>query len=656
MKPLDHLFRPIDIGTMEVRNRIMMAPLSTHWAPDDGHVTQQLIDFYEARATGGVGLIVCEGASPDCDHPYWKRSLGLWSDDVVPSFRRLADAVHAHGAKLAVQLLHPGPDAHSHLKGLRPIGPSAIRCKTNGQISRELAADEIGRIVALFGEAARRAREAGCDAIHLHAAHAYGLLASFLSPLRNKRADAYGGSMEGRMKLVVDVMASMHERAGRDFPIIVRLSADEIVAGGQDLREVEMLAPLLVAAGASALEVSAGALPELDGRVIPYTGTALGLNSRLAAAIKAVVDVPVIVIGRINTPQIAGDILARGQADMVSMARALLADPAWPLKASQGRFDDITPCIGCMAGCRAIEPRTCVVNPAAGRERESAIVAAARSKRVIVVGGGPAGMEAARVASLRGHRVTLFDQASRLGGQMNIATVAPFKQELTLALKHWVSQVGKAGVEVVLGREVTAETVEREAPDVVVVATGGTTAVPRLPGIEGPRVVLAHDVLAGTVPVGGGNILVVGGGLVGCEVADLLAERGDKPPKGWTAVANTSGTAVTIVERLPEIGLDQPPSIRAALLRRFAERDVRMLTSANVISFLDDGALVSIEGREEALRGMDWIVLATGVKAVDSLRTALRQSSIEVHVIGDAKRPRDILAAVAEGGDVGRSI
>lgn len=656
MKQLAYLFRPISIGAMEVKNRVMMAPLSTHWVPENGQITPQHVAFYEARAVGGVGLITCEGASPDPEHPYWIRSLALWSDDVVPGLRRVADAVHAHGAKLAIQLLHPGPDAHSHLKGVQPVGPSAIRCKTNGQVSRELSTGEIERIVTLFGEAARRARDAGCDAVNLHAAHAYGLVASFLSPLRNKRSDDYGGSIEARAKLVIDVMRSIHDRAGKDFPIVLRMSAEEGVPGGLELREAEYLAPMLVEAGAAALEISSGALPELDGRVIPATGAPMALNSALAAAIKRVIDVPVIVVGRINTPGMAEDILARGQADMVSMARALLADPALPLKASEGRFDDIVPCIGCMAGCRAFEPRTCVVNPAAGREWEWALQPAVTPRKVMVVGGGAAGMEVARVAAARGHRVTLYDKAPRLGGQMNIATVAPLKQELTLALKHWVGQLRKADVALVLNQEVTPEIVEREAPDAVVIATGGTTSIPRLPGIDGPRVVLAHDVLAGAVPIGAGNVLVVGGGLVGCEVADLLAERGDKPPKGWTAVANASGTTVTIVERLPGIGLDQPPSVRAALMRRFDERGVRMLASAEIIAFLEDDVRLTVKGREELIRGIDWIVLATGVKSVDELSAGLRSRGVEVHVIGDAKRPRDILAALTEAGEVGRRI
>ncbi|NQT48099.1 MAG: NADH:flavin oxidoreductase [Chloroflexi bacterium] len=335
MRSLEKLFNSIKIGGMEVKNRVVMSPMTTNSAAADGTIPQKMMDYYEARARGGVGLITLESTTIDRLSPYQPRTVGLWDDGLIPSFRELVKRLHTHGAKVAPQIIHPGPESLSFLHGIQPTGPSPVLCKTTRQMCRELTVEEIEQLVEQFGEAARRAREAGCDGLELDSAHSYKLMGSFLSPLRNKRTDAYGGSVEGRLKFALEVIKSIRAKAGRDFPIIMRLSGDELVPGGRDLQETLYIAPILAEAGVDAFDISSGVVIGLFSRVVPPTGTPLGLNAPHSAAVKGVVNVPVMVVGRINDPRLAEDILVRGQADLVSVGRAFLADPEWVNKAAK---------------------------------------------------------------------------------------------------------------------------------------------------------------------------------------------------------------------------------------------------------------------------------------------------------------------------------
>jgi len=468
MAALAKLFSPIRIGAMEVKNRIAMAPMTTNWAPEDGSVPDKLLDYLEARARGGVGLIIFETVTVDERFPYIMQSVGLWDDSLIPGFKKFVDVIHAHGAKLAPQISHPGPESFSFLKGIQPVGPSPALCKTSGQVCRELAIEEIAPIVEQYGEAARRARDAGCDAIELHAAHNYMLAGSFLSPLRNKRIDAYGGTADGRLRFLLEVMGSVKAKAGPDFPVILRISGDEYLPGGRTLEDTLYIAPKLVEAGVDAFEISGGVQPELTWRVMPPMGTPLGLNVPAAAAVKQVVDVPVMVVGRINNPLLAEDILQKGHADMTVMGRALLADPELPNKAAEGRLDDIAPCAACGLGCvgeqMKMRPMTCVINPSVGREKELVLVPATRRRTVLVAGGGPGGLEAARVAAVRGHEVILCEKGAKLGGQLNAAAMAPTKQEIALWIQYLVAQVEKAGVRVELNQDREGRSPRRAEP------------------------------------------------------------------------------------------------------------------------------------------------------------------------------------------------
>ena len=652
MRPLEKLFTPIRIGSMEVKNRIVMAPMTTNWAPDDGTISQKMIDYWEERAKGGVGLIIFEAVTIDAAFPYIIRTVGLWDDNLIPSFKRFVDGMHAHGAKVAPQISHPGPESFSWLKGVQPVGPSPVVCKTHGQVCRELTLEEIKTIVGQYGEAARRAREAGCDAMELHAAHSYMLAGSFLSPLRNKRTDAYGGTIDGRLRFLREVMESIRAKAGPDFPVILRISGDEHLPGGRDILDSQYIAPKLVAAGVDAFHISGGVVPDVFWRILPCLGTPPGLNVPAAAAVKEAVDVPVMVVGRINDPQLAEDILVKGYADMVVMGRALLADPELPNKAREGSIEDIAPCTSCGQGCLrtqlTYEPMTCVINPAVGREKEMVITPVAKQKKVLVIGGGPGGLEAARVSALRGHKVMLWEKASKLGGQINLAAIPPMKQELSKWIIYLSTQVKKAQVKVELNKEATPELIEKEKPDVVIVATGGKPLTPAIPGVEGKKVVTANEVLEGKLAISRGKVLIIGGGMVGCEIADMLADTGYNQ--------TTGSVPVTIVEMLADIGLDVIPQTRMLLLPRLREKGVEVITSATVREFLEDGVIIIKDGQEETIRGMDFIILACGTESVDELSAKIKDKVPEVYVIGDAKAPRKALEAIAEAAEIAREI
>jgi len=488
--------------------------------------------------------------------------------------------------------------------------------------------------------------------LELHAAHSYMLVGSFLSPLRNRRIDAYGGTVHERLKFPLDVIRSIRAKAGEDFPIVMRISGDMMVPGGQDIRETQYITPILAEAGIDAFEISAGIFPEGMFRIIPPTGSPLRPNVQLSSAVKEVVDVPVLVVGRINDPRIAEDILNRNEADMVVMGRALLADPEFPSKAAEGRFDDIRPCVGCGLGCIAVrnagKDMTCVLNPALGREREMTLDPAARPKTVMVAGGGPAGLEAARVAALRGHEVTLYEKEPKVGGQLNLAAAVPFRQEISKIPKYFYAQAQKAGVRIRLNTEVTKELVAEVGPDVLVVATGAEPLIPNIPGVDGERVVSAHDVLGDEVDVLPGKVLIVGGGMVGCETAETIANRGDNPIIGRTDV--------TLLEMVDDVALDTAPQSRDLLMQRLREKGVRILTSTKVLEFLDDGIVVERDGHQETIRGVDRIVLSMGVQSVDPLSAQMQEEVAEVYAIGDAKETRSALEAIAEGAEIGRRI
>ena len=649
---LTTLFSPVKFGTMEIKNRIAMAPMATDFAEGDGTVSDRLIDYYEARARGGAGLIILEVCTIDGMSPYIPRTVGLWDDSFIGGLKRLTAAVHAHGAMIVPQVAHPGPESLAPIfNGTEAVGPSAgIVNNLTRMKCRGLAADEIPGVIEQFGEAARRARAAGFDGLELHAAHSYMLAGSFLSALRNRRVDDYGGGLTGRLRFPLEVIRAMQDKAGADFPITLRLSAEEQAPGGRSLEETGYIASVFAEAGAAGFHMSSGVYPDLSWRVIPPTGTPFGLNVAGAASVKRAADAPVMVVGRIVDPGMADDIVRRGDADMVVLGRALIADPGWPNKAAAGAWDEIAPCIGCGLGCVRNRERggdmTCIINPAVGREREMAVRPAAKRKKVLVAGGGPAGLAAAASAALAGHEVFLYEKEAVPGGQFNLAAVPPGKQELAKITQYQYRRALKAGVNMIMGEPVTPELVAGIRPDVLVVATGATAKRPAIPGADGGTVHTAHDVLSGAADVPPGNVLIVGGGMVGCETASFLANTGDNITIGRTAV--------TVVEMTDAVGADMFSEGRELLMEKLRHKGVRIITSATVKQITAEGAVLDRAGKEETITGIDCVVLALGSESVSDLTGA--SGAGEVHTIGDALEPRQVLEAIREGEELGRAL
>jgi len=643
--PLRRLFSPLRIKSLTLKNRIVMPPMTTLLAGPNGEITDRLIAFYAARAQGGAALITVETAEV---HPYTHNvSLGdrgftaIYDDRFLAGFRRLTDQLHAAGAKVSLQLHHAGGAMMMLDPAQPPLAPSAIPCP-GGAVPRALAIAEIEEIVEAFGAGARRAREAGFDAVDIHGGHGY-LIAQFLSPYFNRRTDRYGGDLSGRVRFAVEVLRAVRKNVGDDFPVIFRFSADERVPGGRTTAESAVIAPRLVDAGADCLSITTGMHFTFLYTVAPM-GMPQGLNVESAAAVKATVDVPVMVVGKMNDPLLAESVLAAGKADLIAIGRGVIADPELPNKLQCGQSEDIRWCIACNQGCfgglLAGLPFTCLVNPDAGRESEPRPEPAGRPKRVLVAGGGPAGMEAARSAALRGHKVALYERDQQLGGQFFLASVPPRKQEISPYLRYIERELPKAGVEVVLGHALTPAVVEGVKPDVVIVATGSEPLIPEVPGIDGGNVVTAHDVLAGKVWTGQ-RILVVGGGQVGCETAEFLARYGKQ---------------VTIVEMRSEIAPDVPMVPKAPIIHALEQAGITLLTSTKVVEITADGAVVERGGHRQAVRDIDTIVLAAGARSANPLACALEPLAPEVYLIGDAKNPGSAMDAIAAGMEIGRRV
>ena len=533
---------------MMLRNRLVMSPMETMYGSPDGLPSQRTCDYFAARAQGGIGLITVGATGVDHQHPETPGGLHLGTDAAVDAHRALVEAVHEHGAKIQPQIVHAGPDGLGpEMHGVTSLGPSVIPSYLTGHPSAEISTRQLTEVLDLFKAAVRRAAEADYDGIELHAAHGYMLLGSFLAPQRNRRTDDYrGDSVRGRIRIVVETLAAIRSEIGDALPITLRISGYERVAGGRPIHETAQDAPELVAAGVNAFHVSGGVIDRLVTQMVNGADDGDALNVGAAAAVKEVVDAPVIAVGRIHDPARAEQILADGRADFIAMGRPLLADPDLPRKLRSGQAHRIRKCISCENCIDAMELRfsvDCAVNPRTGRERELAATRSARPKRVVVIGGGPAGLEAARIASERGHRVTLFERGGQLGGALRWAAILHPENEPFLSYLR--SEIARSSVKVELRHAVSVSQIVDLAPDAVVVATGGRVAVPAIPGEQLPhvrtgpalceqlarwthRVVPPKAVRIATrawMPVGR-RVVIVGGDLVAVELAEFVAGRG----------------------------------------------------------------------------------------------------------------------------------
>jgi 2,4-dienoyl-CoA reductase-like NADH-dependent reductase (Old Yellow Enzyme family)/thioredoxin reductase len=633
----DKLFEPVQIGPMKLKNRLILSGINVNYAAADGSVTPRLKDFYVERAKGGVGMVQTGICYVDPGGKFFTHQMGIHDDAIVPGLRDMIDEIHSYGAAAVVQLCHVGRYASSRvLGGQSSVAPSPVPSRVTHEVPRELTVPEIRDIIEAFAQGARRAREANADAVDLAGAVGY-LISQFLSPHTNQRNDEYGGDLQRRMRFVLEIISRIKQVAGPDYPIMYRISGDEFMEGGNRLEDVKVIAQELEKAGIVSLNVIPGwhdcPVPLVSYHVPP------GHFVYLAEEVKKVLRIPVIASNRINTPQLAEEILAAGRADLVTMARALIADPELPNKAAAGRLKDIRPCIACNQGCYdrlfANLDIQCMVNPAAGREGEFRLEPAARPRTVAVIGGGPAGMEAATLAAQRGHQVTLYEKSDELGGQLRLAAVPPGKGEISNLVAYLSTQVRKAGVQVVQGAAASLESLPAAQPEVVVLATGARPIIPPIPGVEGDNVALAHDVLAGRAVVRGDRVIVVGGGQVGIETAEFLAEQGKK---------------VTIVEMLEKIGADLGVTVRWIVLKGLAERGIKTMTNAKVQEVTQRGVVVERDGARETVEG-DTVVIAVGSQPERPSLGDL-ESKAEVYMVGDCVKPRKALEAIYEGASV----
>lgn len=634
MLPFPRLFEPGQIAGITLKNRIVMAPMGTRLA-QEGAVTDPQIDYYVERAKGGVGLIIIE-----CTYVRAKPGRPCISgDQFIPGLRRLTDAIHTSGAKVAIQI----NTNRGRVDPVEPMSPSGVPHPDTGMRPKILSIDEIEKMVEEFGDAAVRAKKAGFDIIEVHGAHGY-LIAEFLSPLTNKRTDKYGGNIQSRTRFAAEVIASIKRKIGNDFPLIFRIGADERVEGGFTIKDAVAVSQILQDAGVHAIDVdSGGTIVSKEWQQLPM-GFPRGPNVHLAEQIKMAITIPVMVAGRLNDPYayLAEKTLELGKTDFVCFGRALLADPEFSNKTKENRIKDIRPCISCQyCSDRTLEikPVTCAVNPAAGREKEFKIGRAEKAKKVLVAGGGPAGIQTAIVAAKRGHRVTLCEKQDSVGGLLLLGSVPPHKEEILDLVFYLKNQLKESGVDARLCTEVTAGFVEEFKPDAVILAVGAVPIIPEMSKARTDNVMTALEVLSGIKAVGQ-EVIVIGGGLVGGETAEFLARRGKK---------------VTLLEMTDAIGNDVGPTIRKVFLRRVKEAGVIVETKTKAIEITKGGVHCVRNEKPEFYPGAT-IVLAMGMKANNELAKELEGKIAEVYSVGDCVEPKKIAQAIESGFRLGMRI
>jgi 2,4-dienoyl-CoA reductase-like NADH-dependent reductase (Old Yellow Enzyme family)/thioredoxin reductase len=618
------LFQPGNIGSCRLRNRIIMPLFPTKYATDS-LVNERMRAFYRARARGGAALIVLD--CPCLDYPALykgKNELRFDEEPYAGSIMALLEVIHNEGAKAFMHLNYPRELVFDkEVPGAKQKGSKWVRAVAN-----TMTTEEARSIIDVMAKGAARARELGYDGIDLQAG--YGdLIAQLLSPLTNKRADEFGGSLENRSRFPADLIREIKELAGSDFPVMIKLVCDEFTGGGITVNESSESVRILAEAGADAVVANAGN-KDTKNITIPSHYTGAGALVHIAAGIKKTAPIPVIAIGKINTPELAEQIIAQGKADFVAMARALVADPYLPVKAQEGRRDEIRGCIYCLQDCAQQGApgigRCCSVNPFTGREDVLKIVPAEKSKKIVIVGGGPAGMQAAVLARQRGHSVTLFEKNDTLGGQFLLAYKAPYKGEVAELLRYLTHMVMREDIHIIMNKEAGVGDILSEKPDAVIIATGSRYKILGVKGADLPHVHDARDAYD-RMPDPGRHVVIVGGGDIGCETADMLAQ---------------DDREITILEIIPDVLSKMKDIPRGDLLRRLGEKKVTILTERTVESFEREGVRIRDNAGNASLLKSDTVFVAAGSLSENSLAGLLKDKIPEVIVIGDADSPGNV--------------
>ena len=643
---MQKVFEPIQVGALTLKNRLVVSAMLTNLAAADGSATEAYVAYHEAKARGGWGLIITEDY-PIAPNAGTSKTLPMiYNDTLAASHAKLAERVHAAGGKIFIQLYHAGRETTSAVTGEQPVAPSAIKDPTMPEIPRELSKAEIAEIIEQFATNAYYVKKAGFDGVEIHGASGY-LVGEFLSPFSNKRSDEYGGTIRGRAKFAIDLVKAMREKVGPDFPISFRLCTAEYVDGGLTIEETKVIARLLEEAGVNLLHCTQGVYASRPVITPPYMIPRASFVDN-AAEIKKVVSIPVVAVGGINDIDLADEILVSGKADMVTMARASLADPELPNKAQAGEYDRILHCIGCVQGCQGENSKgnhvRCLVNPCTAMETEYDLSPAVQQKTVWVIGGGVSGCAAAIAAARKGHRVTLCERNDKLGGQWNLAAVPLGKGGFTSLVRWQAQELVRLGVTVLLNKEVSAEEIRTAEPDVVLVASGSQPLVPPVDGLKDGLsngiVVTVQDVLAGKASAKG-RIAVIGGGLVGAETAEWLAAEGN---------------AVTLVEMQSEIVKDGVGNPKMLLIKSLHDHGVTVMTDTKVLAVDGTGMTVEHDGLELSLNDLDVIILAAGVRPYHPLAEALADYPGEVRCIGDAAQAKNGYRNIQEAFETGLAL
>ncbi len=638
---MEILFTPFVLKDLEFKNRIVMPPLASFLIEDDGTVTQKAVEHYRLRAAGGCAMVIIEACaiSPEGVVSHHQARIDL--DRHVKELAKLATVIGEQGCIPAVQLHHGGRQTSSRIIGRKPLAPSPLPCPTIRGEVEPLTVEMIHELVKKFGDAAERAVEAGFKLIEIHGAHGY-LVNQFLSRFSNIREDEYGGNIQGRTRFAREIVTEIRNRVGPDFPLSFKISAQEFVPNGLTVEESTEILKILIDAGVDIVQVSAGndATPEWICQPMFMEKACLADS---AGRIRQAISVPVMAVGRINDPVVAEEVLAKGKADLVCIGRGLLADYELPRKAQEGRLDEIRNCIACNTCMESIFRKgrvECLVNPALGREKEMQITPASQPKKIMVVGGGPGGLNFAWVAASRGHDVHLYEKQPQLGGQLLLGSVTGYKKEILSLIKFQKTQVQKHGVICHLDTEVTPQLIQQEAPDVVVLATGSVPIMPQIEGIDSPIVIPFDKVLAKEIEAGQRTI-VVGGGATGSEVALHLAEH---------------ECSVTVVELMSKIGASLESITRKVLLQRLASKGVQLMTRTETKRITEIGALLRNSEKGEFFLEADLVVIAIGTRPDNTLYEQIKSMGFEVFRIGDCLEPRSAKAAIFEAAVLARRV